>query len=365
MESGSGGVEDALREFGVSEEAIARARERGDPVDAFFESLPVRAAIDRTVSPAQIEARGGPPPAQIAELMLGFGLPAPDPDDSAFSAAEAEALITLWASREVFPFDLAVRTARLYGRLLSRIAQSEMQNWFAVVEPRLRASATEERDRAALTASSFDGLMPVAEAMINGVHRRWVEHEAAQIVVRSVEARAAERLKGAVAAAILFCDLKDFTAYADLNGDVAAAEKVEQFANVVQRERGPQARLTKLLGDGFMLVYPEARPAVDAGLRIIAAMGRDDRPGVHASVHYGFAVPLEGDYFGAAVNVAARLLVLAECDELLATASVIEQCPELRWRSAGRRRLRGVSDEVEIYRLGGEDAGNGARAAYD
>ena len=357
MESESGGVEDALREFGVSEEAIARARERGDPVDAFFESLPGRAAIDRTVSPAQLEARGGPPPAQIAELMLSFGLPAPAPDEPAFSAEEAEALITLWASREVFPFELAIRTARLYGRLLARIAQSEMQNWFAVVEPRLRASASEERHRAVLTASSFDGLMPVAEAMLNGVHRRWVEHEAAQIVVRSAEARAAERLKGAVAASILFCDLKDFTAYADLNGDVAAAEKVDHFAGVVVRERGSQARLTKLLGDGFMLVYPEARPAVDAGLRIIDAMRPDDQPGVHASVHHGFAVPLEGDYFGTAVNVAARLLVLAECDELVATAPVIEQCPELGWRSAGSRRLRGVSEEIEVYRLGGAQAG--------
>ncbi len=364
MESGSDGVEEALREFGVSEEAIARARERGDPVDAFFESLPVRAAIDRTVSPAQLEQRGGPPPAQVAELMLGFGLPAPGADDPAFSAAEAEALITLWAGREVFPFELAVRTARLYGRLLSRIAQSEMQNWFAVVEPRLRASAGEEADRAALTARSFDGLMPVAEAMLNGVHRRWIEHEAAQVAVRSAEARAAERLKGAVAAAILFCDLKDFTAYADLNGDIAAAEKVDHFANVVVRERGPGARLTKLLGDGFMLVYPEARPAVDAGLRIIDAMRQEDQPGVHASAHHGFAVPLEGDYFGTAVNVAARLLVLAECDELVATSSVVEQCPDLRWRSAGRRRLRGVSEEVEIYRLGSQ-AGEEKAAAYD
>ena len=185
MESGTGGGGDALRARGIPEEAIARAAERGDPIDAFFESLPLRAASDRTVTPADIEAGGGPPPEQTAELMLAFGLPAPDPADPAFTPAEGQALAELWSRREVFPFELAIRTGRLYGRLLASIAQSEIQQWFAVVEPRLRAAAPEEHERAALTARSFEELLPVAETMLTGVHRRWVEHEAAQVAVRS------------------------------------------------------------------------------------------------------------------------------------------------------------------------------------
>ena len=100
-----------------------------------------------------------------------------------------------------------------------------------------------------------------------------------------------------------------------------------------------------------MLTYPEPRLAVEAGTRIIAAMRSRDQPGVHASVHHGFAVPFVGDYFGTSVNIAARLLVLAECNELVATAAVAERCPQLNWDPAGSHRIRGVSEQVEIYRL--------------
>src|SRR5687768_18007771 len=45
----------------------------------------------------------------------------------------------------------------------------------------------------------------------------------------AAEARAGTRtLPGAVDVAILFCDLKDFTAYADTQGDEAAVAAIEQ-----------------------------------------------------------------------------------------------------------------------------------------
>jgi class 3 adenylate cyclase len=109
--------------------------------------------------------------------------------------------------------------------------------------------------------------------------------------------------------------------------------------------------MTKLLGDGFMLVYPEPRLAVAAGRRIIRAMRSTDQPGIHASVHHGPALPREGDYFGNAVNLAARLLALAERDELLASTPVVEQCPEFEWEHCGSERMRGLSDEVRVFRL--------------
>ena len=64
-------------------------------------------------------------------------------------------------------------------------------------------------------------------------------------------------------------------------------------------------------------------------------MGAADQPGVHASIHHGPAVRREGDYFGASVNLAARLLPLAERDELLATAPVVERRQEFDWEHCG------------------------------
>ena len=347
-------VEDVLRAIGVPEEAIERARGRDDPLGALFESMPIRAAADRTVTPAQIEADGGMPVAQSRELMRAFGLRPPGDDEPAFTPAEADALAELWRHQDVWPFELGVQIARIYGRLLARIAQASVQQWLAVAEPRLRAAEPDVARRTIAAADSFDRLLPVADTLLAGVHRRWVERETAQIAVRAAESGPAAPLLSSVSeVSILFCDLKDFTSFADRQGDGAAVRMIDQFATAVMEMRGEQAGLTKLLGDGFMVVYQEPAPAVRAGMRIIREMRSVSKPGVHASVHHGPAVPREGDYFGQAVNLAARLLVLAERDELLATTPVVERCPEFNWEHCGSERVRGFSDEVQVYRLCG------------
>jgi adenylate cyclase len=345
-------VEDVLRGFGMSEEAIEKALRSGDVLSAFFESLPSRASAHRTVTPAEIEATGGMPVAQTQELMQAMGLPPPEADEGAFTQEEAQALTELWRQQEIWPFEIGIQIARLYGRLLARIAQASVQQWFAAAEPRLRLAEPDERRRAVATAQSFDRLLPVADALLTGVHRRWVEREAAQLAVRDVESGGgAQLLSDAVEVTILFCDLKDFTAFADRQGDGAAVRLIDAFATTVTRERGPEARLTKLLGDGFMLIYADPRPAVEAGERIIEAMRAPGRPGVHASVHHGSAHLREGDYFGSAVNLAARLLVLADQGELLATEPVVQRAPDLGWEHCGSERVRGVSDHVDVFRL--------------
>lgn len=352
MASEPDAVADVLRAAGVPEEAIERAHGRDDPLSAFFEAMPLRGAAGRTVTPAEIEAAGGMPVSRSQELMRAFGLPPPGPDERAFTPDEARALTELWAHQDIWPFELGVQIARLYGRLLARIAQASVQQWLAVAEPRLRAAEPDEARRTIAAADSFDRLLPVADALLAGVHRRWVERETAQIAVRAAESGPAAALLGGVAeVSILFCDLKDFTAFADRQGDGAAVRIIDHFATTVMDVRGEDAGLTKLLGDGFMVVYPEPAAAVAAGKRVVEEMRSGDKPGVHASVHHGAAVPREGDYFGQAVNLAARLLALAERDELLATAPVVERCPQFQWEHCGSERMRGFSEEVKVYRL--------------
>lgn len=308
------------------------------------------AGAGRTITPAEVEARCGMPVASLQELMRGFGVTVPDRDEPAFTEAEADALVRLWES-DVWPFELAIELSRMYGRLLARIAHATMQLWATVVEPRLFASAGGDQARQ-VGVDAFEELLPVSDALLTGVHRRWLAREAAQLAFRDAPARGGgAAAASAVEVSFLFCDLKDFTGFADRAGDDAAIRIIDRFAGVVTREQGPEARLTKLLGDGFMCAYPTPELAVQAGARIIDAMRSPRSPGVHASVHHGLAIPREGDYFGAVVNLTARLLAEAGRDELVATAVVAERCPDHHWRRAGSLRIRGVSREVEVFKL--------------
>jgi adenylate cyclase len=73
--------------------------------------------------------------------------------------------------------------------------------------------------------------------------------------------------------------------------------------------------------------------------------------GFHAGIHHGVAVFRDGDYFGRAVNLAARLLGAAHSGELLATREVAARSPEHRWLPRGPKRLRGFAEPLEICSL--------------
>jgi adenylate cyclase len=101
-----------------------------------------------------------------------------------------------------------------------------------------------------------------------------------------------------------------------------------------------------------MLTYSDPGEAVAACLRIIEEMRGGGSPGVHASVHQGVVLYREGDYYGQAVNLAARLLGIAARDELLATEGVVRVTEgRFDWQSHGDHAIRGFSDPVAVYRL--------------
>jgi adenylate cyclase len=347
-----GDVADALRALGIPQEAIDRALERGDPESAIFHSVLLPGIAERTVSAAEIEGRGGLEVGEIQALIDAFGLPPPEPDQPAFTPEEARVFTELRHVRDIWPDELALQVSRVYGRMLARIAQTELQLFRTYVEPRLRAETDDPLAALGMVQSAFARLLPLAEPLLVGVHRRWFEHELAQAAVQEAETGSGARLPGAVEVAFLFCDLKDFTAYAEEQGDLAAVRAIDRFVETVTRERGESFRFMKALGDGAMLAYGDAPDAVEAGARVIDGMRAGRMPGVHASVHYGVAILREGDYFGGAVNLAARLLTVAGRDELLATPPVVESCDgRFDWEPAGTVRVRGMSEPVPVFRL--------------
>lgn len=342
-----------LLELGVPPEAIRRAHARGRIDDAIFEAVldPIRNR--RTITAAQIEADGGLEVDEIRLLMLTFGLRSPDPEEAYFTPEEADVLRRFGELREIWPPEVYLQITRVYGQALAHIAQTEVQGFRLHVEPRLRAEAGEPLPALAAVHSAFGQLLPLADPMLLGVHRRRVEHELTQEAVREAELRTPEGvLPGAVEVTLAFVDLAGFTAYADSRGDVPAVEVVESFARAVTTELGERGRVLKALGDGYMLSFPDPVAAVGACRRIIERMGGEGTLGVHASVHQGVALYREGDYFGSAVNLAARLLGIAGHGQLVASAAVAEATAGyFDWEPPKGRRLRGFREPIPVCRL--------------
>jgi class 3 adenylate cyclase/YHS domain-containing protein len=119
----------------------------------------------------------------------------------------------------------------------------------------------------------------------------------------------------------LFADLAGYTAMTEVHGDEVAADAVSDFCRGV-RELLPafQAEEVKSIGDAVMVRVPDAASAVELAVRLVGDVGtRHGSLAVRVGAHTGPAVQREGDWFGAAVNLAARVAAVASCGEVLMT----------------------------------------------
>ena len=156
------------------------------------------------------------------------------------------------------------------------------------------------------------------------------------------------------AATFLFADIAGFTALTEAHGDEQAATLVAEFCATVRAEL-PQCGGThvKSIGDAVMLRIPEPGDAVLLGLRIAHELMRGHgAPAVRVGLHHGSYVERDGDFFGAAVNLAARVSGQAVGGEVLLTGHTAALAPDVDgvlYQPRGRQPLRNVREPVELF----------------
>ena len=154
----------------------------------------------------------------------------------------------------------------------------------------------------------------------------------------------------------LFADLAGYTALTEAHGDEHAAEVVGDFCRSVRAlSESHGAHEVKSIGDAVLLHTTDPATAVHVGMHIVDEMGsRHGFPTVRVGVHTGPAVERDGDWFGSAVNVAARVVSVASEREVLVTAATREAAADrvgdLEFVSAGVRRLKNLPTPVEVFR---------------
>jgi adenylate cyclase len=168
------------------------------------------------------------------------------------------------------------------------------------------------------------------------------------------------------AATFLFADIAGFTALTEAHGDEAAIQLIVAFSEAVESQLPPVAgEHVKTIGDAIMLRVPEPADAVTLGLWIAHdAMREHGSPAVRVGLHHGHAISRNGDYFGASVNLAARVSSAAAGGEVLVTGQTAALVPDLEgviFESRGRKSLRNVSEPLDLFavlRTGESGTGN-------
>jgi class 3 adenylate cyclase len=201
-----------------------------------------------------------------------------------------------------------VQLARVIGSSMSRIAEA------VVAALRLHREIPQHsrgmpyldivREFTAVSTSAY----PVLIEVLDTVLRRHIVTDA-----RRQWEFDAERPAVTVERAVGFADLVGFTTVANTLEPDELTDLLERFETTVSDVLGAAGgRVVKTIGDEVMFVLDDPGSACSAGLRIVEAVGMDDRlPAVRVGVGAGRVLSYGGDHFGTPVNLAARLVKLA------------------------------------------------------
>ena len=162
----------------------------------------------------------------------------------------------------------------------------------------------------------------------------------------------------------VFTDIEGSTRLWEQRPDAMREALARHDAVLRQTLEAHGGHVFKTFGDAFHAAFADPRRALDAALAAQAALhaGAGTLPGggdtlrVRLALHTGEAERRGGDYFGAALSRAARLLAAAHGGQALvseSSAALLEDAlPEgAGLRSLGRHRLRDLAQTQEVFQL--------------
>ena len=173
---------------------------------------------------------------------------------------------------------------------------------------------------------------------------------------------------GARTQTFLLADLAGYSALTEAHGDELAADVAAEFVRSVRELlHQHQAEHVKAIGDAVLVRVAHPRPGLQLAQRIVCDLGLRHRGlGIRVGLHTGTAVERDGDWFGSAVNVAARIAALAEPGEVLLTAATLTAAgDDTSARSRGPERLRNIVDPVEVFALNLDEHSTGPPLVID
>ncbi len=161
-------------------------------------------------------------------------------------------------------------------------------------------------------------------------------------------------------ACVLFADISGSTALYESLGDSVAEKVIALALGALERTAKAHSGSTiKTIGDELMLRFDSAEAAALAAVEMQQLMKNEPpAPGIPLQIsvgfHHGPVVVRDGDLFGDAVNIAARMTQLAKAQQILMTQETFESLSADTQRDArayDKLKVKGKATEIAIFEL--------------
>jgi adenylate cyclase len=161
-------------------------------------------------------------------------------------------------------------------------------------------------------------------------------------------------------AAVLFADVSGSTKLYEIAGDTVAHAAIEKCVNIMREKTvNAKGRVIKTIGDEVMSAFKTADEAADAAIEMQSAISEmppvgTTQIGIRIGFNFGPVVERDGDVFGDAVNLAARLAAVATKGQIIsARDTVMLMSPMLKaaTRAITTIQVKGKAQEIQVYEL--------------
>lgn len=340
-------IVDALVALGVDEgEAADAVEEQRVPLVLVRQLL----GGPRPYTLDEVAERGGLDPGALRRVFRALGLSVRD----RYGENEVQEAEQLAGLLETFPLEVLVRLARVRGMAVNRIAMSDLAAVRDGIIAPLRRTDADDLTVAVALAETAKEMLPVSSDLLVNAHRRALLHLLSSEIVRAGAVEGARETELAVG----FVDLVGYTALSARVDPMGLDEILDAFEERVVDVASAAAGvdLVKFLGDAAMLVSPEPPTLARILLDMVERTDQLAEAPLRAGMARGTTLVREGDYYGPAVNMAARLTDQARPWTVLADDDLVDGLEEhFDVARTGPLRIRGVGTRrpVRVLRRNG------------
>ncbi len=159
---------------------------------------------------------------------------------------------------------------------------------------------------------------------------------------------------------IVFADIVESTQLYERLGDTAAKKLVTSCFDIMHAViTANQGHVVKTIGDEVMARFATPDTAAKAAVELHEAVAADGRLApenirLRIGFHHGPSIEAQDDFYGDAVNVAARMASQAKAEQIITSRQTLEKLnPEFyaRARMVDQARVKGKTDPIEIFEI--------------
>jgi class 3 adenylate cyclase len=283
---------------------------------------------------------------ELTHAWHALGLSVADGDQPVFSQVDIDGLAAWVALKAAVGDEASLTLLRVLGASMARLSEAG-STAIRLGLPDIQMEHSEDELTTARAYRAVGEFIPRLAVLMDAVFRHHT------ISARTYFEGVVRDNSASVICGIGFADLTGFTSLTQRLTPTELSTLLVEFAAAVNEVvLADGGRVVKFIGDEVMWVSSTPEQLAKVAFDLVEHPGAQEANlQVRAGLGYGSVLAIGGDYFGTAVNLAARLVAAAAPGQILAAADVRDELPDWPAIPQDPLVLKGFEDPVTAYDL--------------